>query len=57
MLLVSKGDLTAAYPLLTEAHDGKLETLGNRHPDTIIANSRLVAVLDRLIDAPPERHL
>jgi len=57
MLLVSKGDLTAAYPLLTEAHDGKLETLGNRHPDTIIANSRLVAVLDRLIDAPPEQHL
>jgi hypothetical protein len=45
MLLLAKGDLAAAEPLLREALEGRRETFGNRHPDTLISISNLGVLL------------
>ena len=41
MLLMAKGDLAAAEPLLRKALEGRRETLGDQHPKTLAAIKRL----------------
>ena len=45
VLLHTKGDLAAAEPLYREALEGRRETLGNRHPDTLASRNSLGALL------------
>ena len=45
MLLKDKGDLAAAEPLNREALEARRETLGNRHPDTLISINNLGQLL------------
>ena len=45
MLLQAKGDLAAAEPLLREAFEGRHETLGSRHPDTLGSSNNLSLLL------------
>ena len=40
-----KDDLAAAEPLLREALEVKRETLGNRHPDTLLSINNLGSLL------------
>ena len=49
MLLQNKGDLAAAELLLREALEAQRETLGNRHPSTLVSISNL-SVLQMLKD-------
>ena len=41
----AKGDLAAAEPLLREALEARRETLGDRHPDTLISINSLGVLL------------
>ena len=47
---LSKGDLDAAEPLLSEALEGMRETLGIRHPSTLIAMRSVLTVLTAMRD-------
>ena len=44
LLLMAKGDLAAAEPLLREALEGRREVLGARHPKTLAAIKNLGAL-------------
>ena len=46
MLLLGKGDLAAAEPLLREALEMRGETLGSRHPQTLISIDNLNVLLN-----------
>ena len=41
----AKGDLAAAEPLLREVLEGRRDTLGNRHPNTLTSISNLCNLL------------